>query len=87
MSGEYQECMVGGHNPPCRRINGKWVADPWLECERLGGIVAKLKSTLEMVEYVGDAAEGMEGFAICPWCESEPHADDCVRQLALQETE
>jgi hypothetical protein len=26
MSDEYQECMVGGHNPPCRRINGKWVA-------------------------------------------------------------
>src|SRR5262245_4145647 len=47
---------------------------------------ARLRAALEMVEYVPDAAEGMEGWKYCPWCEEmddDPHADDCARQLAL----
>src|SRR5262245_57906499 len=47
---------------------------------------ARLRAALEMVEYVPDAAEGMEGWKYCPWCEemdNDPHADDCARQLAL----
>jgi hypothetical protein len=53
------------------------------EIERLNAENARLRATLEAVEWV--VVEGA-GFKACPWCEmtvEQGHRADCARQIAL----
>jgi len=62
----------------------------WIErAEAAEARAEAMRAALETVEYVPCAAEGMDGFSHCPWCEQfsdEPHAEDCARQAALAPT-